>query len=139
MNEDVEQFLLKHEYDPVKAHAYYLANRKLKGRKKGAAKPKLNEDEVPDKSPTGAKILDFADGRATYSDGSTYDSDGWNKTGHDRTTRINAAQQKLMKLKAEALKHPDPAFRKKRLQRLVQLQRSLDAAKRKGVSRPKNA
>lgn len=32
------QRLLKHAYDPVKAHEYYLRTRKLKGRKKGSSK-----------------------------------------------------------------------------------------------------
>ena len=30
---------IRHEYDPVKAHLYYIQNRHLKGRKKGSAPP----------------------------------------------------------------------------------------------------
>lgn len=134
-----EQFVLQHAYDPVKAHAYYMEKRKLKGRKPGSPKPptakRVEEDQVPAKSPTGAKIVDYngaGPGRATYADGSTYDGNGWNKTGHDRNTRINAAQQVLMKLKNDAKNIKDPQQKSARMNRLNQLQRSLDLEKRKG-------
>lgn len=137
----VEEHVLKHEYDSAKAHAYYMRTRELKGRKKGGTKPptpkRLEEDQVPEKSPTGAKIVDYngaGPGRATYADGSTYDGNGWNKTGHDRSTRIHAAQQILMKAKNEAKKIKDPAMKTKRLQRLAELQIALNAEKRKKLA-----
>lgn len=139
----VEEHVLKHEYDSAKAHAYYMRTRELTGRKKGTSKAKpptpkrIEEDEVPEKSPTGAKIVDYngaGPGRATYADGSTYDGNGWNKTGHDRSTRINAAQQVLMKAKNEAKKIKDPAMKATRLKRLAELQIALNAEKRKKLA-----
>lgn len=137
----VEEHVLKHEYDSAKAHAYYMRTRELTGRKKGAAKPstpkRLEEDEVPTTSPSGAKIIDYngaGPGRATYADGSTYDGNGWNKTGHDRSTRIRAAQQVLMKAKNEAKNMTDPAMKATRLKRLAELQIALNAEKRKKLA-----
>jgi len=40
-------------------------------------KGKLQEDDVPAKSPNGAKILDYADGEAKYADGSVLTAQGW--------------------------------------------------------------
>lgn len=45
--ETPESFILRHArapYDPVKAHAYYLRTRKLKGRKKGVASTPSNSN-----------------------------------------------------------------------------------------------
>lgn len=50
-----------------------------KGKGGKGEKPKLQEDEVPEKAPSGARIVDY-DGRtgaATYADGSRIDADGW--------------------------------------------------------------
>ncbi|CAB4193311.1 hypothetical protein UFOVP1246_77 [uncultured Caudovirales phage] len=51
-------------------------------RRGAVARVKLEEDEVPYTTRTGAKILDYdgtGSGSATYSDGSTFDGKGWSK------------------------------------------------------------
>lgn len=76
----IESFL-EHKYDSEKAHEYYMRTRQLKGR------PRVEEDEVPTHSPSGAQLVDYdgtGPGRALYSDGSTYDGRGWNA---DRVSR----------------------------------------------------
>jgi hypothetical protein len=48
------------------------------GKNVGGAKPtKLTEDDAPAESPSGAPLVDFADGKATYADGSVLTKDGW--------------------------------------------------------------
>lgn len=57
-NEFEIQNLMKHAYDPVKAREYYLRTRKLKGRKKAAAKPQTNmilKSRQPIRSNSGPK------------------------------------------------------------------------------------
>jgi hypothetical protein len=49
-----------HAYDPVKAHEYYIRTRKLKGRKKGAAK------EDPKKSKSAPQQADVAKKKAAW-------------------------------------------------------------------------
>jgi len=62
---------------------------------KVAAKPKkrrLMEDEVPMKSPSGSKLVDF-DGpsaSARYADGSVFDADGWKKPKKPSQNRSRA-------------------------------------------------
>lgn len=138
--EFIENFLEhRSDYDPVKAREYYLRTRKLKGRAKGrAAAPgkkvrRVEEDGVPETSPSGAKLIDYdgrGAGRATYADGSTFDGAGWNSTGHKLNTRLQAAQEKIQAAKVKARKMP-PERRKKYLARISELQKALNAAKNK--------
>jgi chaperonin cofactor prefoldin len=53
--DDSELFHYAVGYDPAKARAYYLANRKLKGRKKGQAKP--TSSRVPARRPNSAPAV----------------------------------------------------------------------------------
>lgn len=142
VEEFVDEFVLAHAYDPVKARAYYLRTRKLKGRRKAAVQPKrIHEDEAPAKSPTGAKMVDFDGkngGRATYSDGSTFDGNGWNSGGSSPKLRLNVAQLKLDRAKRQVSKIKDPAFKKQRIQRLAQLQKELNRAKSRQQTRAGN-
>lgn len=163
VNEFVDNFLA-HEYDPVKAREYYLRTRQLKGRKKASAKPinprskvgyngkplkklgtRMEEDETPDVSPSGAKLKDYNGkglGRATYADGSVYDAaKGWttkykaNIANIDKTDkantpvkrRIGAAEQKLIRAKSLAMKVKDPKRKAVLLQRLSATERKLKA------------
>lgn len=89
----IEDFL-QHEYDPVKAREYYLRTRKLKGRKPAKARPPLNEDEIPPNTPSGAKLVDFKNGVATYSDGTQVDNTGWvkPKSKAEAQAKVDAAQ-----------------------------------------------
>lgn len=84
--EFIEDFLA-HRYDAEYAHEYYMRTRKLKGR------PRVEEDEVPTRSPSGARLVDYdgtGQGRALYSDGSTYDGRGWNA---DRVARSGSIER----------------------------------------------
>jgi len=139
----VDEFLtdvLQHEYDPVKAREYYLRTRKLKGRKR----KRVEEDEVPMKSRTGAKLVDFDGangGRAVYEDGSTYDGDGWDSDtkgkgrGLDRSERFSNVQKGIDSVRASVLKNiKDPAKQKARLAQLDDLQRRTNAAKAKAIT-----
>lgn len=152
----IEDFLAhRSEYDPAKAREYYLRTRKLKGRKPGAkvptAKTTLNEDEIPEKSPSGAKIVDFDGkngGRATYSDGSVLTGAGWSKTNkagvsRARATnanvrkqssessrrRIGQAEQKLIRAKTQANEIKNPTEKKRTLDFLNQLEDRLKQVK----------
>ena len=54
-----------------------------------AGRGKLEEDDPPETSPTGAKIVDFtgSDGRMTYADGSYFDVDGWHNVPKKRQVK----------------------------------------------------
>lgn len=133
VDEFIEDFL-QHEYDPVKARAYYLRTRKLKGRTKGITRvatkklaKKIMEDEVPEKSPSGAKLIDFdgsGSGRAVYSDGTVFDGNGWDKATSPKL-RLKVAQIKLDRAKRDLNKIKDPAFKADRAKRLSELQAQL--------------
>lgn len=141
---DVDEFLeevLQHEYDPVKAREYYLRTRKLKGRQR----KRVEEDQVPEKSRTGAKLVDFDGangGRATYEDGTTYDGDGWNsdlkskgRTEFDTAERFANVQSGIDKVRANVTKYiKDPAVKKAALARLDDLQRRSNAAKARAIT-----
>lgn len=95
----IEDFVLKHAYDPVYAREYYLRTRKLKGENKASGKEhpqskvsysgkpvvvkpgkRIEEDETPNASPNGAKLVNYDGsglGTATYEDGSVFTSSGW--------------------------------------------------------------
>lgn len=148
--EFIENFL-KHGLSPedVKRYnrEYYLRNRKLKGRKiSSATKAKaprkmIQEDELPETSPSGAKLVDFDGkdgGRATYSDGSTFDGNGWNSDRSSPRVRLSVAQGKLNQAKSLVNKIQDPTFKAQRIQQLERLQQELDAAKRKQFPRMKS-
>lgn len=146
---DVDGFIegfLQHNRDPASVkeynRQYYLRTRKLKGRRKAQVQPKrINEDEVPEKSPTGAKLVDFDGkngGRATYSDGSVYDGNGWNATGASPKLRMNVAQLKLDRAKRQVNSIKDPAFKQQRIKRLNELQKVLNAAKSRQTRRAGN-
>lgn len=148
---DVDEFIegfLQHNRDPASVkeynRQYYLRTRKLKGRRKTQVqtKPKrVEEDEVPEKSPTGAKLVDFdgkGGGRATYADGSVFDGNGWNSTGASPKLRMNVAQLKLDRAKRQVSKIKDPTFKKQQLQRIVALQKSLNTAKSRQARRAGN-
>lgn len=137
----VEEFLAHREYDAAKAHDYYMRTRELKGRKaatevKPKGKPKrIEEDEVPEKSPSGAKIVDYdgkGSGKATYSDGSYYDGNGWHMENAKKTNpnlpRLNAAQAKLDRARAAIAKAP-PEKKRALAQKVVVAQRKLNALK----------
>lgn len=170
----VEEIALAHEYDPVKAREYYLRTRKLKGRKVGsAAKPinpqsrigyngkplkklgsRMEEDETPNTSPSGAKLVDYDGkglGKATYSDGSVYDAAvGWKQGGRAAVTsakaannaqraksgmnprrRIGQAEQKLIRAKTLANRVKDPVTKAALLNRLAATERKLKSVKAK--------
>lgn len=141
---DVDAFIedfLSHEYDPVKAREYYLRTRKLKGRgapgsavlKVTPSKPapkKIMEDEVPEASPSGAKLIDFdgsGSGRAIYSDGTVFDGNGWDKTTSPKL-RLEVARVKLERAKRQVEAIKDPQFKAERVQRLNQLEKQLVAS-----------
>lgn len=116
---------------------YYLRNRELKGRR-----PKrVEEDQVPMKSPNGAKLVDFdgkGAGKATYSDGSTFDGNGWHKPASraagnaaaTRAKRLNEAQRKAGVARRKAKTISDPKKRRVALVRLNKIEQKLEAAKR---------
>lgn len=155
----VEEFL-SHRYDPQKAHEYYLRNRELTGRKPGAAavvppksRKNIQEDTVPMKSPTGAKLVDFNGkngGQAVYSDGHIFDSNGWHKPSSSsagrsvadaakkqndaekaknfpRARRIGQAEQKVIRAKTLANKVKDPKAKAALLTRIAAVERKLKA------------
>ncbi len=174
MNADdfIEEFLShRAEYDPVKAREYYLRTRELKGRKPGS--PQVNpkskiayngeplkplgqqilEDETPELSPSGAKLVSFGSskatlGKAVYADGSSYTGrSGWSSpkakaakskpSGGDRKRRIGAAEQKLIRAKSNAAKIKDPAKKQKILQRISATElklKKLQVSQRRGVT-----
>lgn len=142
---DVGDFIddfLQHEYDPAKAREYYLRTRKLKGRKNKRlhadhrskigynGKPlkprgqRIEEDETPETSPSGAKLVKYDGkglGKATYSDGRVYDAvKGWTrrKSTASSGSRIKAAEQKLARATALANKVKDPKAKAAFLRRL---------------------
>lgn len=145
----IEEFM-KHDYDPVKAHEYYLRTRELKGRKttskvdpranrKYNGKPlnklgtRMEEDETPEVSPTGAKLVDYDGkglGKATYADGHVYDAKiGWHRVSRESvnnaqasvnskrkenglaplTRRIGQTEQRLIRARTLANQIKDPA------------------------------
>ena len=77
---------IRHEYDPVKAHLYYVQNRKLKGRQKGEAPPPQEKRQAKDTStnqtPKGAQHH-----KATF-------------TKHESNAAIKAAEARVVALKA---------------------------------------
>lgn len=135
----LEHAEIKRRYDPVKARAYYLRTRKLKGRRKAAPK-RVEEDEVPMNSPSGAKLVDYdgkGPGKATYSDGSTFDGNGWAKPASKaagaskatRAKRINNAQRKLSQARLRASRIKNARARKLMLSRIAITEKRLKAAK----------
>lgn len=164
-NEFIENFLA-HDYDPVKAREYYLRTRKLKGRKPGTAinprskvgyngkplKPigkRMEEDETPDVSPSGAKLTDYDGGglgKAWYADGTVYDARvGWknygkgvdstrarnntaSKTNSNPRRRIGNAEQKLIRAKTLANRVKDPKAKAALFKRLAATEKKLKAA-----------
>lgn len=137
-NDGVDEFILKHAYDPAYAREYYLKNRKLKGKKPN----RVEEDQVPMKSKTGAKLVDFSKGphgmgQAVYSDGSSFDGNGWTtskskaqgKAKASAAERKNAAQRKLSQARVRANKIKSPRARKAMLNRIASAERKLSAIK----------
>lgn len=153
--EFIEDFLAhRAEYDPIKAREYYLRTRELKGREKGNADPdskmaftgdpvvikpgkRMEEDESPMKSPSGAKLVDYDGkglGKATYADGSVFTSSGWSRSGKSgtkgkssvaRARRIGAAEQRIIRAKTAAAKVKDPVAREKMVRRIAVAERKL--------------
>jgi hypothetical protein len=71
----------------------------------GGFRPKkgqLQEDDVPATSPNGAKIVDFADGEAKYSDGSVLTKDGWSNVPAKNKARGNRFAMATKKALIEA-------------------------------------
>lgn len=138
----IKEFLqLQHAYDPVYARQYYLRKRKLKGRKPGSKKI-LSEDEVPSKSPSGARLVDFNGkdgGKATYSDGSVLSVDGWTKpvSNSDKQTkvssarRLNNAQLQISRIRSRINSVKDPVRKRDLLRRLSVAERRLSIIKKK--------
>lgn len=160
VDEVIKNLVLAHrtDYDPVAAREYYLRTRKLKGRKRASPanvagqqlrrsvdsklgkKPKrIEEDEVPERSPSGAKIVDYdgkGSGKAYYSDGSVYDGNGWHKGKLTSSQRISAAQGRINEAKRRA-RRSSGEERQAYLRQIAILQKRLDAAKAK-LSRSSN-
>lgn len=127
--------VLEHAYDPVKAREYYLRTRKLKGRKK--APKRIEEDEVPGKSPTGARLVDFdgkGSGKAIYSDGSVYDGNGWRSKKGGAAKRVGAARSNISRARELANKVSDPRKKKALLNRLDATEQKLISASRKRIA-----
>jgi hypothetical protein len=71
----------------------------------GGFRPKkgqLQEDDVPAKSPNGAKIVDFAKGVAKYADGSTLTAEGWRNVPAKNKARGNRFAMATKKVLIEA-------------------------------------
>ena len=86
---------IRHEYDPVKAHLYYVQNRKLKGRQKGEAPPPPEKRQAKDTStnqtPKGAQHH-----KATFT---KHESNAAIKAAAE--ARVVALKARLEKLRAE--------------------------------------
>lgn len=96
-DEFVETFL-SHRYDAVKAHQYYIENRKLKGRKAADAEyEKMNSDDA--KKTLSADLKKTPKVKATR--------------------RIDAAEQKLIRARSLASRIQDPAVKARVLARVV--------------------
>lgn len=156
--EFVQKFIQHADYDPVKAHEYYMQTRQLKGRKPAQADPPplpktqagypgkphklgtmLEEDMSPMASPRGAKLTAYDSGphglgRATYADGNVYDA----KTGWANNHRINAAESKLIRARTLATKVKDPKAKTQLMNRISAAEEKLKTAKtvaaKKGAS-----
>lgn len=99
----VEDFL-SHRYDPVKAHEYYLLNRKLKGRKAADADfEKMNKNDAQ----------------------KTLNADLKKSPKVKPTRRIDAAEQKLIRARALASRIQDPAVKARVLARVVAAEHKL--------------
>ena len=109
------------------------------------------------KSPTGAKLVDFKGGRATYSDGSQVDGSGWTKPKNkadamakvvaarnlnnetrarnglppkaQRQRRIGQAEQRIIRARTLTKNIKDPAKKKAFLAKIAATQQKLDRQK----------
>lgn len=156
--EFVQSFIEHAEYDPVKAHEYYVRTRQLKGRQPAKAIPqtspktqagypghphklgtRFEEDASPMASPTGAKLTSYSGGphglgKAVYADGHVYDAKfGWIKP-QPGIQRANAAQSKLDRARKAAQDLP-PQRRKEVEGRIKAAQDKLNAVKASTKSR----
>jgi hypothetical protein len=83
----------------------------------GGFRPKkgqLQEDDVPAKSPNGAKIVDFAKGVAKYADGSTLTAEGWRNVpakNKKRGNRFATAKVQNPTVPAQGRKFTSPTAR----------------------------
>lgn len=160
-DEVIKDFVLKHAYDPVYAREYYLRNRKLKGGKAAGVDPqsqitysgkpvqikpgkKTHEDETPNVSPSGSKLVDFNAGpdglgKAVYADGSVFTSSGWKKPASKAegqlaagaAKRLNDAQRKLSAARTQASKLENPKDKKALLNRISAAEKKLSDAQKK--------
>lgn len=115
LEEFVEEFL-SHEYDPVKAHEYYMKNRNLKGRK--AADAEFEKMNVADAQ-------------------KTLDKDLKKNPKVKPTRRIDEAEKKVIRARALASRIQDPAVKAKVLARVVAAEKKLKAIQTKHGVAPK--
>lgn len=109
-NTFVENFL-KHDYDPVKAHAYYLRTRELKGRASAAEK-------------AGAKSYQ----QHQVGDAQKKLNADLKKAGPvklSKVRRIGAAEQKLIRARSLAMRVKDPQVRADMIARVSAAEKKL--------------
>lgn len=100
--EFIEDFL-QHEYDPVKAHEYYMRTRKLKGRASATEKAGAKAYEQHQTADAQKKLNADIKGKPVVL---------------SKTRRIGAAEQKLIRARSLAMRVKDPQVKADMLARV---------------------